>query len=154
MIHKDLKVSNILCPQLTKRVLQAIKLTCSRNFPMEIFCACDRFVLAIGEYESMDGVVGTAFLESTCKCWTPWERTSHQRIHQQRMCTLLGWYVMSYALVKFLLKAIAWQIMNWHCQAEDESCLITWALGWPNHWASAGKWIVPYCLDGASSDQS
>jgi hypothetical protein len=37
MIHKDLKVSNILCPQLTKCGLQAIKLTCSRNFPMELF---------------------------------------------------------------------------------------------------------------------
>jgi hypothetical protein len=36
------------------------------NFPIEIVFACDRFVVAIGDYESMDGVVGTAFLESAC----------------------------------------------------------------------------------------
>lgn len=64
MIHKDLKVSNILCPQLTKCGLQAIKLTCSRTYQWKLFFACDRFVVAIGDYESMDGVVGTAFLES------------------------------------------------------------------------------------------
>ncbi len=78
MIHKDLKVSNILCPQLTKCGLHAIKLTCSRNFPMEIVFACDRFVVAIGDYESIDGVVGTAILESA---WSAERLEREQAIH-------------------------------------------------------------------------
>jgi len=34
------------------------------KLPNGIVFACDRFVVAIGDYESMDGVVGTAFLEN------------------------------------------------------------------------------------------
>lgn len=68
MIHKDLKVSNILCPQLTKCGLQAIKLTCSRNFPMEIVFACDRFVVAIGEYEKHGWCSGHSVFGERLKC--------------------------------------------------------------------------------------
>lgn len=154
MIHKDLKVSNILCPQLTEMRPPGYKIDLFSKLPngncfcLWSVCGCNWGLREHGRCS------GHSVFGERLKCWTPWERTSHPRIHQQRMCTLSGWYVMSHALVTFLLKAIAWQILNWHWQAEDQSCLITWALGWPNHCASAGIWILPYCLDGASSDQS